>query len=141
MSVPPLWPSAMPLCPDVIGLAGDVQDQVHRFTPEQGLAIARPHQTATIALYRVSFAGMTETQMSAFWTFFDTDLKRGALPFAWIHPRRRILREVRLQGPPTETMVGHVRWTLSFAVQFIDVAPFWAADVEITDGAIVAVTP
>jgi hypothetical protein len=141
VSLPPLWPSALPLCPDVIGLTGEVQDQVHRFVPEQGLPIARPHQTATVALYRVSFAGMTEAQMSAFWTFFDEDLKRGALPFAWIHPRRRLLREVRLQGPPTETMVGHVRWTLSLAVQFIDITPSWAALAEISGGAIVEVTP
>jgi len=137
MSVPPIWPAAMPLCPDVRSLSGEPQDQVHRFEPDQGMPITRPFQTATILTYRANFAGLTESQIGAFWTFFDGSIARGALPFAWIHPRLREVREVRLIDRPREAMVGHLRWSLSVAVQFIDVAPAWAADVEISGGAIV----
>lgn len=141
MTVPPLWPSALPLYPDVgPQLTGGPQEQRRLFEPQAGLPIARPSQTAEVVRYRVSLDGLTSAQMDTFRTFRVTTLKLGSLRFAWVHPQRRVLREVFMPGPPVERVLGGQHWGVSFEVSLVDVAPAWAAEVEIVDCALQLVT-
>lgn len=139
MTLPALWPSSLPLYPDVRSVSGQPEDQVHQFRPEQGLGIRRPHQTAVTMQYQVAFAGLTEDQLADFWTFRDETLTLGALAFGWLHPRKRVLREISFASVPRETQTGRGRWNLSFEVEFIDVSPSWNDEATFANGYIVAV--
>lgn len=134
MSVPPLWPWLMPLCADVRSNTGELQDQVHRFRPEQGLPIRRRMQTATLAAYSLGFSGLEKDQMDAFYDFYDVTLQQGTLPFAWVHPRRHLPREISFAAPPREARLAASRWSLALEVEFIDIAPGWIGDVTIANG-------
>lgn len=134
MSVPALWPSALPLCANLFGQSGEMQDQVHRFTPEQGLPIQRAMQTAPVARFSLRFSGLSAAQMDAFFTFYTDTLSLGALPFAWVHPRRNVPREVRFYAPPSETRLASNAWSLAVEVSFLDTVPGWVNDVTVVNG-------
>lgn len=140
MTVPPLWPSSLPLCPDAVAeVTGAPADQLRKFQPQDGLPIQRPAQTAEMMRFRVSFAGLTGAQQDAFRAFRVDDLKLGALPFAWIHPQRVLVREVRMDGPPEWIRAGGHRWSLRFPIVFLDVTPAWVASVTTANGFMEAV--
>ena len=137
MSVPPLWPSALPLWPGVNGFSGAKQPGKVAFQPESGPPIMRAAQTARVDVYEVTFAPLTKAQMETFRTFYDTTLGQGAIKFGMAHPLRQVVRDAQIAGEPTETALGGGFWALAFRLLMVDVAPSWAADVSITDGALV----
>lgn len=139
MSIPALWPLSLPLYADVKSVSGAPQDQVHKFQPQQGLPIVRPHQTAVLMQYKVGFSGLSERQIGDFWQFRDESLALGALAFAWLHPRKRQLREMRFLSLPRETQLGAGRWGLTFDIEFIDVAPAWVDSVTFAAGHLAAI--
>lgn len=84
MSVPN-WPSTLPQFPQR-PLSGGLQDSRARFDPEYGPPIDRPRTTADVEVYDAVFRNLRLTALSAFRTFWETDLVRGTRAFAWRDP-------------------------------------------------------
>jgi hypothetical protein len=137
VTVPPLWPSTLPLWPGVNGFSGTKQSGKVEFQPESGPPIVRAAQTARVDVYEVTFAPLTKTQTEAFRTFYDTTLGHGSIKFGMAHPVKQVVRDAQIVGEPTETALGGGLWAVAFRLLMVDVTPSWAGDVSITDGALV----
>jgi len=136
MTLPPLWPSVLPILPEAGSVTVTQAAGARAFAPERGLPIQRPGQTAPLVTLGMRLPPMSEGQAQAFWQFYNVTLGQGALRFGWVHPLRQVVREMSfLPGSiPSEVDIpGHWR-RVSLQVQFVDVQPGWAGLVSITHG-------
>lgn len=134
-TIPPLWPSALPLYVDQRATRIEPLPGRLSFAPEGGgLPIERPMQTARVDEIGVTMSGLTEDQVAAFWAFRDGTLARGSLSFAWVHPGTRAIRRVKIMGEPRAAAVGWLRWSLSMQLRIVDVTPWFASHLTTAAG-------
>jgi hypothetical protein len=83
------WPATLPQCPILNGFSEQRQRNLAAFQPDVGPPKARRRSTAASVRTNVAFR-MTNTQILAFNTFFETTLADGSLPFDWLHPVTKV---------------------------------------------------
>lgn len=88
MAVPPSWPAALPQAPRSQGFNGGPQDSRAKFQTDYGPPIMRNRTTADPRLFDATFPNLRLAALNAFDAFYETDLARGVLPFAWRDPVR-----------------------------------------------------
>jgi hypothetical protein len=135
--LPPLWPHDLPLWPVPNSVRIAQMPSRISFAPSRGLPIERPATTASVIMAEIRLPPVSRAQAARFWSFYETDIARGALRFAWVHPLREVLREVRIvegDGSPSEVDSEATYSVLSFQIQFIDVLPGWASQVSTARG-------
>lgn len=140
MTLPPLWPSSLPLYPN--GVTGfRPQPMRLEFETQGNDTYSRPKQTARVDRFTAQFAALSKAQLEAFRTFHDSSLLLGSLTFAWVHPFREVIRRAKIVGEPQEGVVSGVRRNLSVQVEMIDVTPWFAANLTTVNGFIEIASP
>lgn len=79
------WPATLPQCPTLSGFSETPQPNVTSFKPEVGTPKVRRRSTAKGWMTEIGYR-MTNAQVLAFYTFYETTLEDGSLPFTWPHP-------------------------------------------------------
>lgn len=82
----PYWPTSVPACPERHRATGGPIDARAVFQPDRGPELSRPATTARWEEWTVPMAPFTLAQFNSFEAWFDEDLARGSVPFAWRHP-------------------------------------------------------
>ena len=135
MSAPPLWPPDLPLRAAIRGAASQRQRERISFrAEEESTPIERALTTAKVELFQLSLPPLREEVLESFDQFYDVTLGHGVTPFAWIHPRSRAIRKVRIDASPSETHVSTNRWRVSFTLRVTDVTPAWAGYLTTANG-------
>ncbi len=80
-----VWPATIPQCPILNAFSEQRRRNIAAFSPPVGRAKLGLRSTAASVMTSVAFR-MTTTQLAAFYTFYETTLKDGVLPFDWVHP-------------------------------------------------------
>lgn len=142
-TLPQLWPSTLPQRARYRGAGGAFEPGLSGFQPEEGLALRRPTQTASIERHSVPLPQMTLAQYETFLEFGETSLGRWSQPFAFIHPVRGAIRKVWFQAAARpfsiERQGAYVNITL--ALEWIDVTPWFADQLTIANGFIEVIAP
>jgi hypothetical protein len=84
-----VWPPTLPQCPILNGLGEQRQRHIMAFAPEVGPPKMKRRSTAVEVLTNLAFR-MTNAQVLTFYTFYETTLSDGILPFDWPHPVTKI---------------------------------------------------
>lgn len=79
------WPATLPANPRRSGLTRQPRPNIVSFGTEVGPGKRRRRSTARTKLWGLQFF-MTATQLATFESFFEDDLKDGALSFNWVDP-------------------------------------------------------
>src|SRR5262245_34347465 len=87
--MPTAWPSTLPQCPNLNGFEEQKQINVAAFTPDVGFPKQRRRSTASGWATEVVFR-MSNAQVLTFYTFYETTLYDGTLPFTWAHPITKV---------------------------------------------------
>lgn len=83
------WPSTIPQCPILNAFKEQRQRNVAAFSPDVGPPKMKRRSTAVGVLTDLSFR-MSNAQVLAFNTFYETTLADGTLPFTWPHPITKV---------------------------------------------------
>ena len=86
------WPATLPQCPILNGFQEQPQPNVVQFKPDVGTPKQRRRSTAKGWLTSMTFR-MTNAQVLTFYTFYETTLKDGSLPFTLPHPISKVSYE------------------------------------------------
>lgn len=115
----PTWPASLPQSP----LQRDYNETLPNLTittqMDQGPAKVRRRFTAGVTKYQFSFL-MNATQLTAFNTFFTSDISSGALAFDFPDPRSGSTESFRIdmdQGPPAIIPNSGNQYIVSFAAE------------------------
>ncbi|MBF9042949.1 hypothetical protein HKCCE4037_06405 [Rhodobacterales bacterium HKCCE4037] len=136
MVLPPLWPGSLPLYGTALTRANRPVPNVLEFPTDEGLGPRRPKQTARVNRETVQLMPLTEAQMETFWAFHDETLKSGNLHFAWLSARGWQIRKVRISGEIEEAAISASQWRLAVPITYVDVTPWFAANLTVANGRI-----
>lgn len=98
MTKPPHWPVALPQFPWDQAFNGGPLDTRAKFETEYGPPILRNRTTANPETYDASFRNLRLVAVTAFRSFWDTDLGGGVRSFAWRDPVRGDVALWRIMG-------------------------------------------
>jgi len=93
------WPGSLPSYVQEQGYGEMLPDTNLESQMDTGPAKIRPRFTTANRRF-TWIIRMDATQAAAFETFWDTTLKKGSLPFDWVHPRTRVVMTFRFRRPP-----------------------------------------
>lgn len=85
----PVWPTTLPQCPILNAFTEQRQRNVAAFAPSVGKSRMKLRSTAARVSTSVAYR-MTNAQILAFNTFYETTLAHGSMPFDWAHPVSKI---------------------------------------------------
>lgn len=119
VSVPgyPTWPTTLPQRFLVNGFQHAVGDNRAVFKPQSGAPVVR-----RVSSYRQDPVQgqmrVTDSQLSAFRSFYQTDCSDGTTPFSWVDPETGSPQLMRFSSnnTPSWTPAGP-RWLVSFGVE------------------------
>lgn len=109
----PVWPAGLPQTPDRDQWEEAPQPNIISFTPEVGPPISRRRGTARTYLVSGAFF-FTDADLATFWSFWEDDLRDGALSFTLAHPVTGTSCQWRFEGQPSAQLEGYNRHRLSF---------------------------
>ena len=82
------WPASLPQFPWDQSFNGGPRDTRARFDSEYGPPILRNRTTANPEVFDAAFRNLSLVEISAFRTFYQTDLGNGVAAFSWRDPVR-----------------------------------------------------
>lgn len=114
-----VYPSTLPRL-DIVGVASFAGAQnTLRTSMAQGPDKVRRRSTAAPRPATMGHPGFTSEQMRAFFTFYETTTKHGALPFDMDDPIAGEVRSFRFTGPPEADPVGAAYWSITVPLEVL----------------------
>ena len=114
----PSWPTAtVPEKPEYSGYRDQRQRVTSSFQPDVGPPTHWRRSSLDFSRIQAGFV-WTTTQRDAFYTFYNTTLQNGTLPFLWTNPAygSEKLYVFDTQNPPEEEAVGYDVWRITVSV-------------------------
>lgn len=113
----PAWPSTVPDAPEYNGYGATPLPSGASFQPDVGVPTSWPRTTLDSRKIQASFVWNT-TQRDAFYTFYNTTLKRGSRPFQWDNPAFSVTGRCKfdIESPPREEAIGFEMWRISVTI-------------------------
>lgn len=114
----PSWPATLPQFVLVDGFRWSAKPNVVSFGTEVGAGKVRRRSTSRTAQLTPSIA-VTTAQLADFRTFFQGDLKDGALSFDWVDPTTQAAASLRFDptGTPYTVAPRGLDWVVSMSLQ------------------------
>lgn len=106
------WPVSLPAAPLLGGIEAEDQDNVIRFEPDVGEAMARQRSTAVPVRMTVEFK-LTEAQRATLMAFYRTDCAYGSVEFTWTDPEDGETASFMFLGSPKRGHQTKGAWRVS----------------------------
>lgn len=107
------WPSTLQELLNEASFGLEVGDTVLRSEMDYGPQKVRRRFTKGIDTFQASI-NLTTEQYTFFYTFFNTTLNGGVLPFTFKHPITKVDCDFRFKGPPKIMSIGGGNFQASF---------------------------
>ena len=113
------WPINLPQRIARDGFREVPKSQVIRSETDSGAPKQRRRFSATITTFSVVI-NLTDTEVTTFETFFETQLLGGSMSFDWVHPRTQNPAVVRIVGGAyTLVNLGGTLYQVSFSMEVL----------------------
>jgi len=101
------WPGTLPAHFNLEGFSLTPKINAIQTTVDSGPVYQRPKSTGSIDLVTASNI-MTLEELAIFWTFYQTALVQGSLPFIKVHPITKVnaVMQFDVTKPPTVVMLS-----------------------------------